>query len=815
MLKNYFSIAWRTMVRHKLYTTINVVGLSIGICACLAIWAIAHYELSFDKFHPDRERIYRVVSESRSMSGVMDYWGDVPEPTAEQARKELSGIELIADFHNYDATVTIPGLQGRMKKFPKAGDQNNNDLVFADPQYFQLFRYEWVAGNPATALNNPFQVVLSLDEAKKYFGTADADEVLGRTVVYDDSIRATVSGLVKDLAAPTDFTFKDFISYATIKATGLRNDFREDQWGNFNSSSELFVKLARGVTAERVNKELQAFGDQHVVGFEKQQHYRMLLQPLSNLHYSEQYDKDYGHQANLSTLYGLMSIAVFILLLASINFINLSTAQSLKRSKEIGIRKVLGSRRAALVFQFISETFLLVLIALVLSLALLKPVLAAFSSFTPEGLRVNLLDPAILGCALGVLVFTSVLAGFYPGWVLSSFQPVLILKGQGGATGRKRNWFGKGLVVFQFTISIVFIIAVIIIRNQMHYMLNTDMGFAKNAIIHFDVNEKDSLSVRKRLLNRLRTMEGIDRAAMDWAPPAIRGAWSTTVEHAGPASYSSNIHVRAIDTAYIPLYKLRLLAGRNILSSDTPREVIINATYSSRMGYHRPEDAIGHTIDFWGKPVPIVGVIADFHMRSMKHEIGPLLMTTVMGSATGYSVQLHTQGERLANFQSTIRSIEQCWKEYFPDRPFHYTFLDESIRKFYKAEENTATLVNLTMAITIIISCMGLFGLAALAAGQRTREIGIRKVLGAGVGNIAAMISRDFLLLVLFALILSIPVSWYFMHKWLQDYNYRISISWWIFVLAGLAAVSIALLTVSFHAIRAALANPVKSLHSE
>ncbi|MES1160136.1 MAG: FtsX-like permease family protein, partial [Bacteroidota bacterium] len=492
-----------------------------------------------------------------------------------------------------------------------------------------------------------------------------------------------------------------------------------------------------------------------------------------------------------------------------------STAQSLQRAKEIGIRKVLGSRRTALVIQFMSETFLLVFIALVLSLALLQPALFAFPSFIPAGLRVNLLDPATLGFALGTLILTTLLSGFYPAWVLSSFVPARTLKNQKSSTGGLGNRIGKGLVVFQFTISIVFIIATIVISNQLHFMLGKDLGFARNAIIHFSGEDKDSLTRRSLLRDRIRALPGVERVSMDWQPPAIHGAWSTTIDHAGPASVKADINVRTADTSYIPLYKLKLLAGRNFLPSDTVKEVVINATYAQMMGFRNPDQAIEQTINLWGKTTPIVGVVADFNLRSLQHAIKPLLITTFANTQTGYSVKLRTRGETMVNFRQTIREIEQNWAAVFPDKPFSYTFVDEALKKLYEGEQKTSRLINLAMAITIIISCMGLFGLAALTAEQRTREIGIRKVLGARAGDITTMLSRDFLLLVVIAFVISSPIAYYFLNRWLQDYTYRTSVSWWIFALAGLSAVSIALLTVIFHAVRAALMNPVKSLRAE
>ena len=498
MLKNYLKIAWRNILRQKGYTAINVSGLAFGVAACLMIWFITHYELRYEQFQPGRERIFRVVSEIGNKSRQTDHWGEVPEPAAAQMRLEISGIEKIANFHNYNMGVGIPDGKGGMKKFPKvSGGQNNEDFVFAEPQYFELFRYEWVAGDPATALKDPFHVVLSTSEAQKYFGQSDWSALMGRRIVYDDSLTVVISGIVKDWDKPTDLQFKDFVSYSTLNASYLKDEMALDQWGNFSSSSETFIKLAPGVSAARIETEFKSFVDTHMKhSFDKDQTYRMLLQPLSDLHFSAEYDKDYGREVHLPTLYGLMGIAVFILIIAAINFINLSIAQSFRRAKEIGVRKVLGSSRRGLVIQFLSETFFLTLLALLISLCLMRPILASFPSFVPKGVTVALSDPATLLFISGILVVTTLLSGFYPAWVLSAFLPAQTLKNQGSQMGSGRNGLRKALVVFQFTLSVAFIIATIVIGDQMHFMLHKDMGFAKDAIV-ISRNESKGFSGKK------------------------------------------------------------------------------------------------------------------------------------------------------------------------------------------------------------------------------------------------------------------------------------------------------------------------------
>lgn len=816
MLKNFLIVAWRNMIRRKLYTIIHVLGLAVGICACLTIWSITHYELSFDRFHPNRDRIYRVGAQIGSQDGGMNLVGCLPEPAAPELHKDLTGIGTIAQFHNVNMSVTIPGVHGRVTKIPEEPDGRSDDIIFAETGYFDIFKYKWLAGDPARALKEPFQVVLTAGEAEKYFGLSDWGAILGRNLYYDDSIHVTVSGIVKDLDGVTDLTFKDFISYPTARVTSwLTEDFHLDDWGGLNTSSQTFVLLDKGVSPARVNEQLKVFSTRYkeqIIG--KNGSYRMLLEPLADIHYRAAGDKDYGSRADLPTLYKLMGIAVFILILASINFINLSTAQSLQRAKEIGIRKVLGSRRIALVFQFMSETILVVFFSLLLSLLFLRPVLAAFPDYVPAGVTVSLLDPATIGFALAMLLAAALLSGLYPAFVLSSFQPARTLKSQGGSPRSLRNRLGKGLVVFQFAISAIFIIFSIVVGNQMRYMLHKDLGFSKDAIIRFISNQKDDIGKRKLLAERLGTIPGVEKVSLDNSWP-IRSGYSTTTIDYAPTRVKMDVNIRITDANYLNLYGIKLVAGRNFFPSDTAKEVVINANYARALGFRQPGDALGVSLPLWGKSVIVVGVVADFNLRPLQHTIEPAIIFPLANNENGFSVKLHTRGKEVADFQRTIAGIEGVWKETFPDESFRYKWLDAAIEKFYSEEERIAGLIHLAMWITIIVSCMGLFGLAALTAEQRTKEIGIRKVLGAGVADITGMISRDFVILVGIALVIASPVAYYFMHEWLMDYAYNVGIGWWVFVLAGAGAVGIALVTVGFHAVRAALVSPVKSLRSE
>ena len=461
-----------------------------------------------------------------------------------------------------------------------------------------------------------------------------------------------------------------------------------------------------------------------------------------------------------------------------------------------------------------SETIVVVFFSLMLSLLLLRPVLAAFPDYVPAGVTVSLLDPATIGFALAVLLAAALLSGLYPALVLSSFQPALTLKSGSGSPRSGKNGLGKGLVVFQFTISAIFIISSIVVGDQMRFMLHKDMGFSKDAIIRFDSNFKDDIDKRKLLAGRFRGMPGVEKVSLDNSWPIRHGYSTTTIDYA-PTKVKTDVNTRIADTNYLGLYGIRLVAGRNFFPADTVKEGVINANYARLLGFRQPGDALGASLPLWGKSCTVVGVVADFNLRSQQHPIAPAIIFPLPGNEYGFSVKLHTRGKTVADFQRTIAGIEGAWKEAFPDEPFRYKWFDEAIEKIYNDEERMAGLIHLAMLITIVVSCMGLFGLAALTAEQRTREIGIRKVLGAGVGDITAMLSRDFVVLVGIALVIAAPVAYYFMHEWLKDYAYNVRFGWGVFVLGGLGAVGIALVTVGLHAVRAGMMNPVRSLRAE
>jgi len=812
MLKNYLKVAWRNIIRHKAFSIINIFGLALGICACLVIYVIANYEFNFDTFHPDKERIYRLVGQVKDRAGRVEMVNNVPPPLPPVIQQDIAGIENAAGFHLYNAKVKIPESGSVVTEF-----NSKWEIVIADTSYFHIFQYQWLAGNAATSFDKPFGVVLTDAKARKYFGDIPVDRMIGRWVVYDDSLKVTVTGILKDWDKNTDFGFTDFISMSTAKNSFLNKAlFLEDWSDHVPHTSIAFIKLAKGVRPDQITAQLPKFCKQHIA-LETGSAFSMQLQPLSDVHFNTNYLEYPFRKAYLPILYVLMGVAAFILAIAAFNFINLSTAQSIQRVKEIGVRKVLGSTRATLIFQHLFETFLVTAFAVCVSLAVLKPVLALFKGFIPEGAVLNVLTvPALSFISLLVLV-TSLLSGLYPAKVISAYLPVQSLKGVVNNTGRDKIFLRKVLIVFQFTISLIFIIGAVVLDSQLDFMQSKELGFSANSVITINTDKGDNISKATFLAERIKSISGIKGVAMQSYEPMSDISLNVPIRQATGGDKQIPAILQIGDVGFLPLYQIKLLAGRNLEQSDSLRQVIINETLCRQLGFKKPDDAVnkiiylGHSV----RPLSIAGVVGDFHEHSFQETIRPLLIADMPVEETSIAVRLSSAGKNFGEVKSTLASIEQEWKKVYPKAPFEYEFLDDEIAHLYNRERDIARLMNAAMLTALFISCIGLFGLAMFAGVQRTKEIGIRKVMGASFSDIFTLLTKDFIVLVLLAFIIASPIAWFLFNKWLQEFAYRISISWWIYTTAGLGAIFIAFVTVGYQAIKAALANPVSSLRTE
>jgi len=813
MLKNYFKIALRNITRKKLYTAINILGLALGICACIVIYVITSYELSFDSFHPGKDRIYRVMGNVTENTGNKLHYGRLPVGVSLNGRRELSGIDDIAFVIPYNAGISISDGDKPIKHFEsKIGGTNYITTVIAEPFYLNIFKYKWLAGDVATSLNAPFQVVLTESKAHQYFGDAPLNEMVGKQIAYDDSLTVTVSGIIEDWNKNTDLAFTDFISSATLQTTFFKNRINTDSWKEHFMNAWTFAKLSTGVTPAKLSDQLDALVKSHA---EPDVKLALWLQPLSDIHFNADVIENTIRTADKATLYSLMTIALFILVLAVINFINLSTAQSIQRAREVGVRKVLGSSRSGLVFQFLAETFVLTLFAVLLAVLLVNPVFALFRSFIPAGITFHFFKSSTFIFLALVTLITSLFSGLYPAKVLSSYLPVLSLKGTGTPRGSEKWFFRKALIVFQFSVSLVFIIGSIVITNQLRYTRSKDPGFSSDAIVMVPTPWSDSLSKLSVLAEKIKKMPGVSNVALQWLPPMTENGRVMQLKFNSTDQKEIEVGQVAGNEDFIPLYQIKLLAGRNLTHSDSVKEFVINETFLKYMGYKKSEDAIGKILYWNDKPFPIVGAVADFHTASFHDPISPLCIINRPDREHTLAVKLSSKGNRVSSIKPVLLQIEKEWRQMYPAQIFKYEFYDESLALLYEKDQQTATLVNTAMVITILISCIGLFGLILFTAERRAKEISIRKILGAGATNILILLSKDFVMLVFIALLFASPVAWYFMNQWLQGFAYRINLDGWVFILAGIAAILVALLTISFQAIKAALLNPIRNLRNE
>ncbi len=817
MFKNYFTIAVRTLLKNKAFTAINILGLAIGISSSLVIYLLVNYHFSFDKFEKDGDRVYRVVSKF-GFSGEVFYSSGVTVPLGPAIKKELTGLDAVVPFRTFDSDtkITIP-VSGKNEPVIF---KHEKGFVFADESFFNLIGYEWLAGSAKTSVQQPYQTVLTESTARLYFPRLSAAQVTGKELYLNDTVRTTVSGVVKDLQHNSDFTFKVFVSKATLETARMRPD-DWDQWDNTNGASQLFVKLSKGASPKLIESQIaKVFTKYHKISPEDHSTTDHLLQPLNDLHFNTDYGGYELPLANKPTLYSLLALAAFLLLLGCINFINLTTAHASQRAKEIGIRKTLGSTRKQLVFQFLCETFLLTFIATLLSVCLTPIILKAFSGFIPEGLHFDLAkQPGVL-IFLGILILTvTLLSGFYPALILSGYKPVLVLKNQAyTSTGKTRSAFlRKSLTISQFVIAQVFIMATILVSKQISYSLSKDMGFKKDAIVYFRTNYYDTVRNHKYiLLDKLKAIPEIAMVSLSNNPPSSNSTWSTTIKYKdGKKEIEADVQQKFGDTNYIKLYNIKLLAGNNFMQSDTVKDLLINETFAHILGFQQPQQAVGKYINWSNKQIAIAGVIADFNQKSLHEPVKPLAIGSWNNTERTINIALQPQNQAGTNWETGISKIKKAFTEVYPEDDFDYSFFDKDIAKYYEAEQHISSLLVWATGLAVFISCLGLLGLVIYTTALRTKEIGVRKVLGASVRQIVTLISKDFLSLVAFAFIIAVPLAWLGMNKWLQNFAYRTEISWWIFLLGGITMVVIALCTLSFQTIKAAIANPVKSLRSE
>lgn len=794
MISSYFKIAFRNLWRHRIFSLINILGLATGMTACFLIYLYVHFELSYDSFHSKADRIYRIVADIKMPSGVIDddgpAWAVPPHMKSE--------FPQVADFVRISSWENI-SVRKDDKRFVE------KSINWADSAFFEVFDFRLLKGDPHTALKEPYSIVLSETAAKKYFGN---EEPLGQTLLLaDDDLAVKVTGVMKDIPENSQIKASLILSMSTMTSqpdAGLDNN-----WSGYGAFAYLLLKP--GTDAKALEQQLPAFLEKRNGGEMKQlQMYpTLILEPLREVYLWS--TREGQQKGNIVNVYIFSVIAVFILLIAGFNFINLSTARSADRAREVGIRKAVGAERWQLIRQFTGESMIICGIAFLLAIVFSSMLLPMFNQLAGKTISQSIFgDPRhVLTLFLATAVL-GVLTGIYPALVLSSFKPVTVLKGRLPAGG-SALLLRKALVVSQFAISTALIIATIIVYNQMRYMRTRNLGFNKDQILVMDTYGDPAKNAFKQALAGI---PGVKSVAMSGSVPGSgHSSAHSEIEGQHGDFQTAALNLYFVDFDYLRQFGIAIIAGRGLsreFSTDSTKAMLLNEAAVKMLGFASPQQAIGKRFRQWGAEGTVIGVIKDFHFHALQQPIKPLSMR--FNPEYFHLVSVNIAPE---NRPATIAAIEKMWKKMIPSRPFNYYFMDEYFNRQYHSEEQFGKLVLNFAILAVFISCLGLLGLAAYATMQRTREIGIRKVLGASVPDIVGLLSRDFLRLVAIAAVIAFPLAWFVMNRWLQDFAYRTGVSWWVFVVAGMLAAFIALFTICSQAVRAAVANPVKSLKVE
>jgi len=804
MLKNYFKIAWRNLTRNKLRTFIHVLGLSLGISICFLIFNLVFHSYSYDTFHPDVDRIYRVNTvtewdgESYPNSGT-------PGPLGEVIQDEMSAITDKGRLYTLGKTLVA------------SPDQNKvygrvDGVTFADAGFFRIFPRKWLAGDPETAMVAPYSAVISEASLQRYFPGSDPAAVLGMELLWvdSDSIIAQVTGVVEDFKENSDFIFTDFISYSTIKKSEAEDWYGLHSWGNVNSSSQLFIKAAAGADKAHLD---EGFVSIVAKNYEKKEEGEgkttFLMEPLSELHFSHNYSDS---RVSKVFLQGLVNIGLIILILAALNFVNLETAQAIGRAKEVGIRKTLGGRRLQLISQFLIETYLIVLLATVFGLVFVEGLKALFSEYLPGEFTINHLSWQNLSFYLAFPLLITLISGIYPSMVLSGYQPQRALKGDSSSyRGFSVGVFlRKNLTVLQFSASIAFIILVLVLNQQIKYVSSQPMGFEKEEVMYASLPFMSPTDKMAQLQERLNQKSIVKGSSLSGNLVTSTSLWTSDASvPVDTTEKRMSIQVMNVDSAFARVNGVPVLAGST--GSNRKDEIVVNENFVREAGYATPEAAIGMSVKYSDRENKIVGVVANFHSRTLREGIRPMLLTVAPTYFQSITVKLE-KGQNLAVAKA---ELEAAYKEIYPYETAEFKFLDTQIESFYAEDLRIRNVLGGACILAILISAMGLFGLSSYTIAQRTKEISIRKVLGASILEILSLISKEYVLLVLISFALAVYPAYYFLSDWLDGFSYKILMPFSLFVLSGLGVMTLCLLIVGLHSYVAAQNNPAKVLKDE
>jgi predicted permease len=802
MLSTYFKTAWRSITKSKSFTAINIFGLATGIAACIVLFVVIKYELSYNRFFPGHRSIYHVATATSSSEGV-EYNPGVPRPFIDAVRVDMPEIVAGSLSSSYGSQVTVPGKNdsaGGSKKFIE-----ETGVFFADPEFFRIFPYKWLNGS-GELLKDPNVTVLTQVMAEKYFG--NWEDAIGQYIKLDNAIDVKVVGILENVPANTDYPIAVVTSYLTFKNnTKIYGD--RPEWGSVSSNDQVFFLLA-GNNVQKVKNQLAAIAGKN---FEPDQNSKesFELQSLADVHFDSRFANWGTHTTSKSTLWTLALIGVFIVIMACINFINLSTAQAITRSKEIGIRKVLGGRRSSLFWQMMTETALIVTFSLIIAMGLAAACLPFVGHIASIEEPLNLFTPQILFFVLLLAVVITILSGLYPSLILSGFQPILALKNKVTSASIGGISLRRGLVVLQFTISQVLIIGTIVAVSQMKFVRKADLGFNKEAILVLSTPADSTVLARQPAMKQeLLSLKDIQSVTYNSDVPSSDNNRGTNFAFDHKPDEPYTLFLKFGDEDYFKTFGIEFAAGRPFSKSDTINETVINETLTEKLGITARE-AIGKDIRMGSKAWrKVVGVVKDFKTNSLRETTKPMLMASRNKDYNYVAIKIKS-----SNLASTKDAIQKIWDKNLPAYANSSFYMDESINNFYHQEDQLSLLYTIFAGIAIFISCLGLYGLISFMAAQRIKEVGVRKVLGASVANILFLFSKEFTILIGIAFAIAAPLAWYLMNNWLSNFSYRINIGVGVFIIAALTSLVIAWITVGYKSMKAALSNPVLSLRSE
>jgi putative ABC transport system permease protein len=807
MLRNYLKTAYRNLLRNKGFTFINIAGLTLGLTACLLIALFVWDEQQFDNFIPEGEQVYRLYTESTGREGMEKLAFTPP----------MFATTLQQQFPEVDKALRVLHIQS--SNLFEAGDKKMYEEggINADSTFFDVFPLTFVYGSPKGALADPTSMVISQEMAERYFGNQNP---VGKEILYNQQ-PYQIKGVFEN-----NPKFHLSLNHITSLASRQFPQERMESWRWQQFTT--YVKLKKQADVAALEAKFQKLVEQiaHPITMEQGSTYLPFFQPLEKVHlYSADFKFDMSERGNITYVRALSIIALFILFIACFNFVNLATAKSLQRAKEVGVRKTIGASRQQLMGQFIVETVVLTLASILIAVGLAALLLPKLNEFADKQISVGIFThPLMLLLLLGITLLVGVLAGFYPALVLSGFKPVKVLKGSAvsDASPGKTPWLRHSLVVVQFSLSVLLIISAMVVYRQVQYLNTKDLGFDKEQIMFFPMRGNNMFANYNTFKNDLLQSPGVSSVSIGYGFPGDLVAGDGIIVPREGEHTEHSVTQLMVDYDYISTLGVTLVAGRDFskeITTDATEGFIINETAVKELGFGTAEKALGQPLHWnvWVsepadslKKGKIIGVVKDFHYKSLYDKMEPTVLQIFPPAYWKVAVKMETAG-----IEGALEHVKAVWNKFSPDFPIEYKFLDESFHQMYKAEDKLKTLLWIFTGIAIFVGCLGLFGLAAYAAERRTKEIGIRKVLGASEQSIVALLSKDFVKLVLLAILIASPIAWYFMNQWLQDFAYRISISWWIFALAGGFALLIAFITISYQAIKAAMANPIKNLRTE